>query len=66
MKADLYWRRLVDAYRRRQARRATATRVAKAQLADDLLDTLSPSVLMTTGYLRRRRVVRRYVRVRVR
>ena len=69
MRPDLYWKRLVAAYRRRRARQATATRLEKAQLADDLLDTLNPSVLFATGYLRRRRIYRRrvvYTRVRPR
>lgn len=61
MRPDLYWKRLVAAYRRRRARQSTVIRLEKAQLADELLDTLNPSVLLATGYLRRRRVYRRRI-----
>jgi hypothetical protein len=71
MRSDLFWRRLVSAYRRQRARRlaAAASPQEKARLADDLLETLSPSVLVATGYLRHRRVYRRrvsYARLRAR
>ncbi|MBV8169772.1 MAG: hypothetical protein JO021_23505 [Alphaproteobacteria bacterium] len=68
MRSDLFWRRLVSAYRRQRQRRA-ASPEEKAKLAGDLLDTLSPSVLLATGYLRHRRVMRRrvtYARLRTR
>jgi hypothetical protein len=65
MKPDLYWRRLVDAYRRRRVRRLTASLADKSQLAAELLETLSPGVLYASGHLRRR-VVRRRVTMRVR
>jgi hypothetical protein len=63
--ADLFWRRLVSAYRRQRLRGlgSTASPAEKARLADDLLDTLSPSVLYATGYLRHRRVYRRRIAV---
>jgi hypothetical protein len=63
MRADLFWRRLVSAYRRQRLRRlaSTASPEERARLADDLLETLSPSVLFATGYLRHRRVYRRRV-----
>jgi len=64
MRSDLFWRRLVSAYRRqRQRRLAAASPEEKAKLADDLLETLSPGVLMATGYLRHRRIYRRRVAV---
>ncbi len=66
----VFWRRLVAACRRERARRiqrAIARVGDKPQLANELLETLSPGVLFEAGHLRRRRVYRRrvtYARIR--
>jgi hypothetical protein len=64
MSPHQFWRRLVAAVRRERARRiqrAIARGDAKPQLAQELLETLSPEVLMGAGRLRRRVVYRRRV-----
>jgi hypothetical protein len=71
MRSELFWRRLVLAYRRQRARRlaSAVSPEEKARLANDLLETVSPGLLFATGYLRRRRVYRRrmsYARLRTR
>jgi hypothetical protein len=70
MSPRLSWRQLLAAFRRaraRRLRRAVARLEDKPRLAQELLESLSPTVLFDAGYLRRRVVVRRrvaYARIR--
>jgi hypothetical protein len=64
MSPHQFWRRLVAAVRRERARRiqrAIARGDTRPQLAQELLETLSPDVLLRSGRLRRRHVHRRRV-----
>jgi len=54
------WRRLAALWR--QARAPLAPLRDRSMLANELLETLSPAVLFSTGHLRYRRIQRRRVR----
>jgi len=69
MSPGALWRRLIRVCRRERARwpapRFASPLDDRPRLAGELLESVSPSVLHETGFLRRRRVRRmRYVRVR--
>jgi len=60
MSPHLLWRRLIAPWRHQRSSRAPLR--DRAALADELLETLSPSILFSAGYGRDRRV--RHARLR--